>query len=147
LSYAASLVPEVGDTATAIDDAMKMGYNWIKGPFELIDEIGVDYLTARLEADKKYVPEFLRSAAGSSFYNAEAGLKARSFSGDWVDIDRPDGTLRFNDKRKTLNPIFSNDQASCYDVDGVALVEFHSKANALGAGSMQILEQALERRA
>ncbi len=147
LSYAASLVPEVGDTATAIDDAMKMGYNWIKGPFELIDEIGVDYLTARLEADKKYVPEFLRSAAGSSFYNAEAGLKARSFSGDWVDIDRPDGTLRFNDKRKTLNPIFSNDQASCYDVDGVALVEFHSKANALGAGSMQILEQALEKAA
>ena len=145
LSYAASLVPEVGETATAIDDAMKMGYNWIKGPFELIDEIGADYLINRLENDKSYVPEFLRQAAGSSFYSVDTGLRARRFNGDWVDIKRPAGTLRFNDKRKTLTPVFKNDEASCYDIDGVALVEFHSKANALGAGSMQILEQALDK--
>ena len=44
LAYAANLIPEVGDSPEAIDDAMKMGYNWIKGPFELIDEIGSDYL-------------------------------------------------------------------------------------------------------
>ena len=50
LSYAASLVPEVGDNPVAVDDAMKMGYNWIKGPFELIDEIGVDYFIERLES-------------------------------------------------------------------------------------------------
>jgi len=140
LSYAASLVPEVGDNPVAIDDAMKMGYNWIKGPFELIDEIGPDYLIRRLEAEQRTVPDYLRQAAGSTFYD---GLVVRIFNGGWRAIERPDGTLRFNDKRKVLTPQNANAEASWYDVDGVALVEFHSKANALGAGSMQILEEAL----
>ena len=140
LSYAASLVPEVGDNPVAVDDAMKMGYNWIKGPFELIDEIGPDYLIKRLEDEQRPVPEYLQQAAGSSFYN---GLDVRIYNGGWRTIERPDGTLRFNDKRKTLTPKNANAEASWYDVDGVALVEFHSKANALGAGSMQILEEAL----
>ncbi|MCZ6667377.1 MAG: 3-hydroxyacyl-CoA dehydrogenase NAD-binding domain-containing protein, partial [Gammaproteobacteria bacterium] len=73
LSYAAALIPEVGDDPVAIDDAMKLGYNWIKGPFELIDEIGVDYFIQRLEADQMPVPVFLAEAAGSSFYRVEAG--------------------------------------------------------------------------
>ena len=141
LSYAASLVPEVGDNPVAVDDAMKMGYNWIKGPFELIDDIGPDYLIKRLEAEQRPVPDYLRQAAGSSFYE---GLNVRIFGGGWRAIKRPDGALRFNDKRKTLTTKNSNAEASWYDVDGVALVEFHSKANALGAGSIQILEEALD---
>ncbi len=140
LSYAASLVPEVGDNPVAIDDAMKMGYNWIKGPFELIDEIGADYLIGRLESEQRPIPEYLRQAAGSSFYN---GLKVSVFGGGWQAIQRPDGTLRFNDRKKELSASESNSEASWYDVEGVAVVEFHSKANALGAGSMQILEAAL----
>ena len=141
LSYAASLVPEVGQTPTGIDDAMKMGYNWIKGPFELIDDIGADYLISRLDDEQRPVPDYLRQAAGSTFYD---GLKVRNYQGAWEDIKRPKGTLRFNDKRKTLASIASNDEASWYDIDGIALVEFHSKANALGAGSMEILDAALE---
>jgi len=141
LSYAASLVPEVGDNPVAVDDAMKMGYNWIKGPFELIDDIGPDYLIKRLEAEQRPVPDYLRQALGSSFYK---GLDVRIYGGGWRAIERPEGTLRFNDKRKTLTPRNSNSEASWYDVDSVALVEFHSKANALGVGSMQILEDALE---
>lgn len=141
LSYAALLVPEVGDSPVAVDDAMKMGYNWIKGPFELIDEIGPDYLINRLEAEQRVVPDYLREAAGSTFYD---GLNVRIFGGGWRAIERPEGTLRFNDKRKTLTPKNTNADASWYDVDGVALVEFHSKANALGTGSMRILEEALE---
>ena len=140
LSYAASLVPEIGDNPVGVDDAMKMGYNWIKGPFELIDDIGPDYLIKRLEAEQRPVPDYLRQAAGSSFYN---GLDVRIYGGGWRAIERPQGALRFNDKRKTLTPNRSNDDASWYDVDGIALVEFHSKANALGAGAMQILEDAL----
>jgi len=86
------------------------------------------------------VPEYLKQAAGSSFYN---GLDVRIYGGGWRTIERPEGTLRFNDKRKTLEPVKSNAEASWYAVEGAALVEFHSKANALGAGSMQILEDAL----
>ena len=142
LSYAASLVPEVGDNPVAVDDAMKMGYNWIKGPFELIDEIGVDYFIERLESEQRPIPDYLKQVAGSSFYK---GLNVQQYKGDWGPVERPEGTLRFNDKRKTLTPVSSNTEASSYDVDGIALVEFHSKANALGAGSMQILDGALDR--
>ena len=140
LSYAASLVPEVGDNPVGVDDAMKMGYNWIKGPFELIDEIGADYLITRLKSEQRPVPEYLRQATGSTFYD---GLKVRTYGGGWQEIERPEGTSRFNDRKKELSTEGTNDEASWYDVDGVAVVEFHSKANALGAGSMQILEQAL----
>jgi len=140
LSYAASLVPEVGDNPVGVDDAMKMGYNWIKGPFELIDEIGADYLITRLKSEQRPVPEYLRQATGSTFYD---GLKVRTYGGGWQEIERPEGTSRFNDRKKELSTAGTNDEASWYDVDGVAVVEFHSKANALGAGSMQILEQAL----
>ncbi len=143
LVYAAGLVPEVGETPVAIDDAMKMGYNWIKGPFELIDDIGSDYLINRLEKEQRHIPDYLRQAAGKRFYDVDGTLSSLVYKGGTEPIVRPEGTLRFNDRKKTLSPVLSNVAASAYDVDGVMLVEFHSKANALGSHSMQILDQAL----
>ena len=144
LSYAASLIPEVGDDPVGIDDAMKLGYNWIKGPFELIDEIGVDAFIAKLEADQLLVPEFLAEAAGSGFYRVEKNeLQARRYGGTWQAIERPAGVIRFNEKRQTMQPRNSCAVASWFDLDGIALVEFHSKANALDADSMAILDDAL----
>jgi 3-hydroxyacyl-CoA dehydrogenase len=144
LSYAASLIPEVGDDPLAIDDAMKLGYNWIKGPFELIDEIGVDYLIDRLIAEQLPVPDFLAEAVGSSFYRVEHGeLQSRCIGGRWQSIQRPQGIVRFTEKRQTIKPRNSCAAASWYDLDGIALVEFHSKANALDADSMAMLDDAI----
>ena len=146
LSYAASLIPEVSDNPVGIDDAMKLGYNWIKGPFELIDEIGVDRFIARLEADQLPIPEFLTEAAGSSFYRINnTSLQARQRGDSWQTIRRPHGVIRFSEKRQTMMPVISNSKASCFDLDGIALVEFHSKANALDADSMAVLDVALSR--
>jgi len=146
LSYAAALIPEVDDGPVGIDDAMKLGYNWTRGPFELIDEIGVDRFIARLEADRLPVPEFLAEAAGSSFYRVDNNsLQARQRSDNWQTIIRPAGVIRFSEKRQTMIPIIDNASASCFDLDGIALVEFHSKANALDADSMAILDEALTR--
>ena len=145
LAYAASLIPEVTDNPVDIDDAMKLGYNWIKGPFELIDEIGVDAFIARLEADGLEVPPFLRQAAGSSFYRVDdTQLQSRRGGGDWQAIHRPDGVIRFSELRRTLKARNSCEVASWYDLDGTALVEFHSKANALDADSMAMLADALD---
>ncbi len=144
LSYATSLIPEVGDDPVGIDDAMKLGYNWIKGPFELIDEIGVDAFITKLEADQLPVPEFLAEAASSSFYRVENNeLQARRHGGIWQAIERPTGVIRFNEKRQTMQPRNNCAVASWFDLDGIALVEFHSKANALDADSMAILDDAL----
>ncbi len=144
LSYAASLIPEVGDDPVGIDDAMKLGYNWIKGPFELIDEIGVDYFIKRLKADQQPVPGFLTETAGSSFYRVQDGeLQSRLIGGSWQNIERPQGIIRFSEKRQTIKPRNSCAVASWYDLDGIAMVEFHSKANALDADSMAILDDAI----
>jgi len=145
LSYAASLIPEVGDTPVGVDDAMKLGYNWIKGPFALIDEIGVDYFIQRLESENREVPEFLRQASGSSFYRVDNGaLQVRVFNAAWKSIARPQGVERFNETRQTLTPKNTCEVASWFDVNGVALVEFHSKANALDGDSMAILSDAID---
>jgi 3-hydroxyacyl-CoA dehydrogenase len=143
LCYAASLIPEVGETPLGIDDAMKQGYNWIKGPFELIDEIGTDYLIDRLQSEQRAIPAFLLEAQGSSFYRvSENQLQTRRFNNQWNSITRSDGIIRFNEKRQTLKPQNSTELASWYNLDNIALVEFHSKANALDADSMSILDDA-----
>lgn len=145
LCYAASLIPEVGDDPVAIDDAMKLGYNWIKGPFEMIDEIGVDYFIKRLQSENRPLPVILSEAAGSSFYRVHQGqLQSRLIGNRWNTIQRADGINRFNEKRRTLSAVKSCESASWYDLDGIALVEFHSKANALDGSSMDIIESAIE---
>ena len=146
LSYAASLIPEVGDDPVGIDDAMKLGYNWIQGPFEMLDAIGVDTFVARLQRDGLTVPPYLAEAAGSGFYRAADGrLESRQAGGSWQAIRRPTGVTRFSELRQTMKPENSCAVASWFDLDGIALVEFHSKANALDADSMAMLADALDR--
>lgn len=145
LAYSASLVPEVGYTAQGVDDAMKLGYNWIQGPFELMDEIGVDYLIDRMQKDGMAVPDFLSAAAGSTFYRVDSGeLQTRSWQGGWQALERPEGVVRFNEKRQGMSAQNSCEVASWFDLDGVALVEFHSKANVLDGDSMAILADAMD---
>jgi len=145
LSYAASLIPEVGNNPLGVDDAMKLGYNWIKGPFALLDEIGNDYFIDRLQSENREIPPFLAEAANSTFYRVESGeLQVRLFGGGWQSISRPQGVARFNEKRQTLTPKNTTEVASWFDVDDVALVEFHSKANALDGDSMAILSEAID---
>jgi 3-hydroxyacyl-CoA dehydrogenase len=144
LSYAASLIPEVGNDGLGIDDAMKLGYNWVKGPFELLDEIGVDYFIKRLKADGMPIPAFLEEATGSSFYRVESGeLQTRQLGNSWQAIPRASNIIRFNEMRQTLAPRNSCASASWYNLDGIALVEFHCKANALDADSMKIIDDAI----
>lgn len=145
LCYAASLLPEVGDDPVPIDDAMKLGYNWLAGPFEMIDQIGVTRFVNRLEAESRPVPTYLAEANGESCYRVQNGkLQARRLGSRWSDIKRPQGVVRFNEKRRTLSSENSNAMASWFVVEDAALVEFHSKANALDGDSMAILADAIE---
>lgn len=144
LCYAASLIPEVGDDPVPIDDAMKMGYNWIHGPFELLDQIGVNAFVERLELEGRSIPPFLEKARSKSFYNAGAhGLESLHDDGASHLIRRPDGVIRFSEMRRTLTAENATESASWFEFEGAAMVEFHSKANALDAGSMQILGDAV----
>jgi 3-hydroxyacyl-CoA dehydrogenase len=145
LCYAVSLVPDVNESLVAIDDAMKLGYNWVRGPFEMIDLVGVDRFIARLESEQRDVPAFLRTAAGESFYRAKKKkLRYLESDGGYSKLRRAKGVRRFSELRRTLEPIEENAAASFYELKhGIGLVEFHSKANALGPESMQLLEHAV----
>ena len=144
LCYAASLVPEVTEDLTQIDDAMKLGYNWIKGPFELLDEIGAEGFINRLKDDGRDVPSFLQKSLPKKFYTAlESKLSFLGVDGLTKPIARSTGVLRFSEIRQTLKAINSNESASWHELEGAAVVEFHSKANALDSASLDILSDAL----
>jgi 3-hydroxyacyl-CoA dehydrogenase len=146
LCYAADLVPGVNESLVAVDDAMKLGYNWLQGPFEMIDAIGVDRFIQRLEVEQRSVPAFLKTAAGKTFYRVESDvLQYLQADGAYKDLSRADGVIRFSEKRRTLKPLLENDKASYFQLpQELGLVEFHSKANTLDGESMQLLADAVE---
>jgi len=146
LSYAAELVPGVNESPVAIDDAMKLGYNWLQGPFEMIDAMGVDDFIARLENDGRKVPAFVRTAAGRSFYRVAGGqLQYLLADGSYSDLKRAAGVIRFSEQRRTLKPIEENAVASYFDIGkDVGLIEFHSKANALGPDAIDLIASAVK---
>ena len=84
-------------------------------------------------------------AAGKSFYREHAGrLQYLLADGSYQDLERAEGIVRFYELRRTLEPIEENEAASYFDIGNeVGLIEFHSKANALGPASMQLIEQAV----
>ena len=149
LSYAAALVPEVTTTPQDIDDAMKMGFNWIRGPFEMIDALGAGTVIELAHEAGCEIPTALAVSANlGPFYVVESGvLNVRNFGEQTKlkPVNLPTGTQRFSLTRRTLTPIATNRAASLWSLPGnLRLVEFHSKANALTAESMKIVKQATE---
>jgi len=150
LGYAASLVPAIADEITSIDEAMKTGYSWKYGPFELIDQIGPAWFAEKLAADGRAVPEILKtlvaSSEGETFYRVEDGkLQFFSLDGQYHDVIRPDGVLLLADVKRASEPVAKNGSASLWDVgDGVLCLEFHTKMNALDEGIVKMVGKAGE---
>ena len=145
LAYAASLVPDAADSIVAIDDAMKLGYNWKFGPFELIDKLGATKLAERLSAEGRAVPALLTLAGDRPFYRAEGGKRQYlGLDGAYHDIVRPEGVLRLEDIKLASQPLLKTASAALWDVgDGVAALEFTGKMNALDGEVMKLIGQAI----
>ncbi len=147
LSYAASLVPEIADDVVAVDQGMKTGYNWKRGPFEMIDQMGAAWFAEKLAADKLPVPPFLSVAAkAGGFYRVKDGVIEHLLpNGEYTKLVRPDGVLLLSDIKLSAKPIMKNGSASLWDIgDGVACLEFHSKMNALDPDSLALVKQAVD---
>ncbi|RLA19242.1 MAG: 3-hydroxyacyl-CoA dehydrogenase [Gammaproteobacteria bacterium] len=145
LSYAASLVPEIADDIQAIDQAMKLGYNWKFGPFELIDKLGVEWFCNKLESEGMAVPELLRTAAGKPMYRVENGqLQFFCLDGGYKAVERSDGVLLLSDIKLGSKPIIKNGSASLWDIaDGVVCLEFHSKMNTIDPQILGMVQKSL----
>jgi len=153
LSYAASLLPEVADAPLPVDEAMKLGYGWAEGPFEMLDALGPGWFRERLLAEGRAVPPsldaLLEQGADATFYRTRGGAVQQFSPGHgYLDVERAPGVVRLGDLKRTRARVLGNDAASLWDVgDGVACVEFHSKANALSPASMEVLSESLARAA
>jgi 3-hydroxyacyl-CoA dehydrogenase len=145
LTYAAFLVGDAADDIDSIDEAMRLGYNWKFGPFELIDQIGADTLIAALTADKKPVPPILQAASGRTFYRVEAGKREMlGLDGKYHAIKRPDGVIMLADIKLTSKPLLKNGSAALWDIgDGVACFEFTSKMNSIDQETFRLLGQSV----
>ena len=146
LGYAASLVPEVSDEIVPIDEAMKLGYGWSRGPFEMIDALGPGWFRDLLAAERIPVPAVLDALGDSTFYRA-GGDRIVHFVMDrgYRPLQRAPGVARLSDFIALASPLLSNRAASLWDIgDGIACLEFHTKANALGPDSMALMREALE---
>jgi 3-hydroxyacyl-CoA dehydrogenase len=145
LAYAAGLLPEAADEITAIDEAMRLGYNWKFGPFELIDKAGVDWFIGRLRAENIAVPPILEKAAGRTFYRVESGKRQYlGLDGEYHDIVRPDGVLMLEDIKLATTPVLKNASAAVWDIgDGVLCFEFTSKSNSLDDQILALLQKTV----
>ena len=143
LSYAASLVPEIVDDILAVDQAMRLGYGWGQGPFEIIDRLGAGWLADQLMAEGKPVPALL--AYRKPFYRVENGqLECLNVAGEYVAVRRAEGVLLLEDIKRAAKPVLRNASASVWDIgDGVLCFEFTSKMNSLDAEIMALLGKAV----
>ena len=147
LAYAAALVPEIADDITAVDRALRSGYNWKFGPFELLDRIGAGYVAERLTAEGRAVPPLLQKAADAEgFYRVKQGhLQYLTVAGDYADVARAEGVLLLSDVKLQGAPLAKNGSASLWDIgDGVVCLEVHTKMNTMDPEVFKIMAKAIE---
>ncbi|MEI6729680.1 MAG: 3-hydroxyacyl-CoA dehydrogenase/enoyl-CoA hydratase family protein, partial [Pseudomonadota bacterium] len=141
-AYSASLVGEICDDIISVDNAMKWGYSWKYGVFELIDKIGVDNVIKLLESENIEIPELLLKAKGKKLY--EQG-KFFTISGDYQDIARVEGIWSLADKKVGNKPILKNGSAALWDIgDGIACFEITSKMNSVDPDIIALIEKSIE---
>ena len=145
LAYAASVVPEAAGTLVDVDAAMRLGYAWRYGPFELIDKLGTAWFADRLRAEGKAVPKLLELAAGRPFYRVEKGHQQfLTLEGTYQDVPRAPGVLLLEDIKRLSQPVLKNGSASLWDIgDGVVCLEFTSKSNSLDEGIISLLGKTI----
>jgi len=143
LSYAAGLIPEITSSPQDIDDAMKLGFNWQRGPFEMIDAIGLPRIKRLAKQMDMALPLQLENRT-QPYYRVEKNqLQIDVADKGYQPINLPEGVMRFSMLRRSTEILAQNEAASLYRLDGdLRLIEFHSKANALNDLSMQIVHHA-----
>ena len=146
LAYAASLVPQIADDIASVDEAMRLGTNWKKGPFEMIDQLGPKWFADKLKEDGIDVPPLLEAVGDDTFYKVNDGkLQAFGIDGKYHDVKRADGVLLLRDIKLNAEPVIKTASASVWDIgDGVLCVEFTGKMNALDEEVFNAYHQAIK---
>jgi 3-hydroxyacyl-CoA dehydrogenase len=148
--YAASRIPEVSDDIVSVDNAMKWGFNWECGVFELWDAVGVESTAEQWKKENRPVPplvERLLGAGKKSFY-VQADGSTWYFDlakGDYRALEERPGILLLPSLKERKKEVKRNAGASLIDLgDGVLCLEFHSKMNTIGSDTVQMVHAGLK---
>jgi 3-hydroxyacyl-CoA dehydrogenase len=149
--YAARRIPEIADTVVDADRAMRWGFGWELGPFEIWDALGVEAMARRLEKENEILPPLvteLLASGRSTFYETSQGeiryfdLAAKNLKA----AAEPEGILILKSLKERSKEIARNSGASLIDLgDGVICCEFHSKMNTLGSETFAMMHAGLKR--
>ncbi|PID05399.1 MULTISPECIES: 3-hydroxyacyl-CoA dehydrogenase/enoyl-CoA hydratase family protein [unclassified Sporosarcina] len=146
--YAAQLHGEIADDIVSIDNAMKWGFGWTQGPFEIWDAIGVKKSVDLLKEEGKEIPELVQSLLDKgyeTFYKEEDGDTYYFDGTDYQAVQVNEKAINLKQYKKKHGVIKKNSGASLIDLgDGVALLEFHSQSNAIGLDIIQMINFAVD---
>src|SRR5206468_12470726 len=152
-TYSTNRIPEISDSIVEIDRAMRLGFNWELGPFELWDAAGVEPVIARMKAEGRPIPANLQklfTAGKRSWYSDDAQTSSSPAfwdltSGNYLPVGVPPGVWSVSVAKKSNGVVKKNSGASLVDLgDGVGCIEFHSKMNSLGADIVSLISQTLK---
>ncbi len=149
--YAARRMPEISDNVMDVDRAMRWGFAWELGPFEIIDAIGVKAFAGQVQKEGRALPpviEKVLSSGRKGFYESEKGATTvfDICSGASKKVDEPKGVIILKSLKDAGREVERNSGASLIDLgDGVVCCEFHAKMNAIGADLIAMLHKGLKR--
>ncbi|MBE1556463.1 3-hydroxyacyl-CoA dehydrogenase NAD-binding domain-containing protein [Sporosarcina limicola] len=148
LRYSAELNGEIADDIVALDNAMKWGFGWQQGPFEIWDAIGVMKSVTLMKEEGEEIPSFVQillDKGYESFYKEEDS-ELYFFDGEGYKlVPVNDKAIDLKRYKKKQGVIKKNTGASLIDLgDGVALLEFHSQSNAIGPDIVQMINFAVD---
>jgi 3-hydroxyacyl-CoA dehydrogenase len=149
--YAARRVPEISDNLVDVDRAMRWGFGWELGPFEMMDAIGVKAFAAQVQKEGRSLSPVIEKVLASGragFY--ESGKGATTVfdlgTGGAKKVEEPHGVIILKSLKDAGREVERNSGASLIDLgDGVACVEFHAKMNAIGADLIAMMHKGLKR--
>lgn len=149
LLYTAERTDEIADDLLSIDRAMQWGFNWEMGPFATWDAIGLERSVARMKEEGETIPGWIEEMIASgktSFYSKENGIKSFYTSkGQYTGIEEKKEIIDLKALKEQGKTILTNSGASLIDIgDGIAVLEFHSPNQAIGADITMLMNQAAD---
>lgn len=148
LLYSAEMHGKIADTIVSLDNAMKWGFGWQQGPFEVWDAIGVSQSVERMKKQGETIPEFAQKLLDKGFetFYKEEDNELFYFDGEgYSPVPVNEKVIDLKRYKKKHGVIKKNSGASLIDMgDGIALLEFHSQSNAIGLDIMQMINFAVD---
>jgi len=149
--YAARRVPEISDNVADVDRALRWGFGWELGPFEILDAIGVKEFAAQVQKEGRALPPVIEKVLASGrkgFYESEKGTTTvfDVSRGGAKKVEEPQGVIILKSLKEAGREVDRNSGASLIDLgDGVVCCEFHAKMNAIGADLIAMMHKGLKR--